>query len=100
MRGARGPATGTGCSWRRRGNHISERSSAIVNVIAGDLPDASMETKGLFAHVLPQVVLNKPRESIMPDITAHTRAGFSTGGRAEAAQVEGHHGREDALRGE
>ena len=58
------------------GNHIAERSSAIVNVVAGDLPGASMETKGLFAHVLPQVVLNKPRESITPDITAHTRAGL------------------------
>ena len=33
------------------GKHISERSSAIVNVITGDLLGASMETKSLFAHV-------------------------------------------------
>ena len=47
-------------SWRRRavpGGQINERSCAIRDVIAGELPGASTETKGLFAHVLPQVVL-------------------------------------------
>ena len=57
------------------GGQINERSCAIRDVIAGELPGASTETKGLFAHVLTQVMLDKPRESITPDITAHTRAG-------------------------
>ena len=39
------------------GGQINERSCAIRDVIAGELPGASTETKGLFAHVLPQVVL-------------------------------------------
>ena len=64
-----------GCSWRRRaslpGDHINERSCAIRDVVAGDLP----ETRGLFAHVLPQAVLDRPREGMVPDITAPTRAG-------------------------
>ena len=63
------------------GGHINERSCAIRDVVAGDLPGASMETKGLFAHVLPQAVLDAPREGIVPDITAPTRVGL----RAPAA---------------
>jgi hypothetical protein len=35
-----------------------------------------METKGLFAHVLPQAVLARPRAGITPDITAPTRVGM------------------------
>ena len=34
-----------------------------------------METRGLFAHVLPQAVLDRPREGMVPDITAPTRVG-------------------------
>ena len=43
--------------------------------MAGDLPGASTETRGLFAHVLPQAVLDRPRAGMVPDITAPTRAG-------------------------
>ena len=57
------------------GGHINERSCAIRDVVAGDLPGASMETRGLFAHVLPQAVLDRPREGMVPDITAPTRVG-------------------------
>ena len=39
------------------GDHINERSCAIRDVVAHDLRGASMETTGLFAHVLPQAVL-------------------------------------------
>jgi hypothetical protein len=35
-------------------NHINERSCALRDVVAPDLRGASMETTGLFAHVLPQ----------------------------------------------
>ena len=55
--------------------HYNERSCAIRDVVAGDLPGASTETRGLFAHVLPQAVLGRPREGMVPDITAPTRAG-------------------------
>ena len=66
------------------GGHINERSCAIRDVVAGDLPGASMETKGHFAHVLPQAVLDRPREGMVPDITARpTRVGL----RAPAAGV-------------
>ena len=34
------------------------------------------ETTGLFAHVLPQAVLARPRAGITPDITAPTRVGM------------------------
>ena len=57
------------------GDHINERSCAIRDVVAGDLPGASTETRGLFAHVLPQAVLDRPREGMVPGITAPTRAG-------------------------
>ena len=57
------------------GDHINERSCAIRDVVAGDLRGASTETRGLFAHVLPQAVLDRPREGMVPDITAPTRAG-------------------------
>ena len=56
------------------GDHINERSCAIRDVVAGDLPGASTETRGLFAHVLPQAVLDRPREGMVPDITAPPRA--------------------------
>ena len=70
----------TGCSWRRRACRAatltSARTCAIRDVVApGDLPGASTETRGLFAHVLPPAVLNRPREGMVPDITAPTRAG-------------------------
>ena len=58
------------------GGHINERSCAIRDVVARDLPSASTETKGLFAHVLPQVVLANRRDGIVPDITARTRVGL------------------------
>ena len=56
------------------GDHINERSCAIRDVVARDLRGASMETTGLFANVLPQAVLARPRAGITPDITAPTRA--------------------------
>jgi hypothetical protein len=46
------------------GDHINERSCAIRDVVARDLRSASMETTGLFAHVLPQAVLARPRAGI------------------------------------
>jgi hypothetical protein len=46
------------------GDHINERSCAIRDVVAHDLRGASMETTGLFAHVLPQAVLARPRAGI------------------------------------
>ena len=57
------------------GDHINERSCAIRDVVARDLRGASTETTGLFAHVLPQAVLARPRAGITPDITAPTRVG-------------------------
>ena len=66
-------AAGDGVLARRP--HYNERSCAIRDVVAGDLPGASTETRGLFAHVLPQAVLDRPREGMVPDITAPTRAG-------------------------
>ena len=56
------------------GDHINERSCAIRDVVAHDLRGALTETTGLFAHVLPQAVLARPRAGITPDITAPTRA--------------------------
>ena len=48
------------------GDHINERSCAIGDVlVARDLRGASTETTGLFAHVLPQAVLARPRAGIM-----------------------------------
>ena len=58
------------------GDHINERSCAIRDVVARDLRGASMETTGLFANVLPQAVLARPRAGITPDITAPTRVGM------------------------
>jgi hypothetical protein len=58
------------------GDHINERSCAIRDVVARDLRGASTETTGLFAHVLPQAVLARPRAGITPDITAPTRVGM------------------------
>jgi hypothetical protein len=34
------------------------------------------DSAGLFAHVLPQAVLARPRAGITPDITAPTRVGM------------------------
>jgi hypothetical protein len=58
------------------GDHIHERSCAIRDVVARDLRGMSMETTGLFAHVLPQAVLVRPRAGITPGITAPTRIGM------------------------
>ena len=58
------------------GDHINERSCAIRDVVARDLRGASMETTGLFANVLPQAVLARPRAGITPGITAPTRVGM------------------------
>ena len=60
------------------GDHINERSCAIRDVVARDLRGASMETTGLFANVLPQAVLARPRAGITPGITAPTRVGMPT----------------------
>ena len=49
--------------------------AAIRDVFAHDLRGALTETTGLFAHVLPQAVLARPRAGITPDITAPTRVG-------------------------
>ena len=51
----------------------------IRDVIAArrrPLPGASTETRGLFTHVLPQAVLDRPREGLRPDIVAETRDGL------------------------
>ena len=72
------------------GDHINERSCAIRDVVAGDLPGASTETRGLFAHVLPQAVLDRPREGMpgmrcQTDITAPTRCEAVSGARRPRA---------------
>ena len=72
------------------GDHINERSCAIRDVVAGDLPGASTETRGLFAHVLPQAVLDHPREGMpgmrcQTDITAPTRCEAVSGARRPRA---------------
>ena len=72
------------------GDHINERSCAIRDVLAGDLPGASTETRGLFVHVLPQAVLDRPREGMpgmrcQTDITAPTRCEAVSGARRPRA---------------
>ena len=63
------------------GDHINERSwsCAIRDVVARDSRGASTESRrrpGLFAHVLPQAMLARPRAGITPGITAPTRVGM------------------------
>ena len=70
---------GYGCSWRRRACPATTLTSApapsVTSWPATCRVRRRSETRGLFAHVLPQAVLDRPREGMVPDITAPTRAG-------------------------
>ena len=69
------------------GGHQTDRSDAIRDVIAGDLPGSATEVGTLFRHVLPQSVYGAARCGVRPDIVARTAHGQPPGRRQAAAPL-------------
>ena len=69
------------------GGHQDDRSNAIRDVIADDLPRARTEPSGLVTHLLPQDLERRVRRGVTPDIGALTDYGQPPARRSEVAQL-------------
>ena len=69
------------------GGHQTDRSNAIRDVIADDLPHSRIEPRGLFAHLLPQNLDRDTLQGITPDIGARTTYGQPASRRVNAGFV-------------